>query len=219
MGVWYASGMEKTVVREVAKSARELVCAWGQWGWVVLIDLLGGMVGFYQMGNPNYSLGWRSLSVASVVGLVVAAFVAFHKIRKERDEIKARLAPAAARRELRAIMNEAHSILYGTGDVQSRALEWRNRAAATIRQCLGPDYEREFLASAASEPGPSLEYVPPLPEPGKLGAPRYAWDWARAKLKLHHDKIHALILEVPDADFDPKWLDALPSRPSPIAQP
>ena len=60
--------------------------ALGRWGWIVLIDTLGGIVGAIldisgQVGFPTWI--WVSLLAG---GLPVASFFAFHRVRLQRDK-------------------------------------------------------------------------------------------------------------------------------------
>lgn len=75
----------------MTKSLREYVVSLGIWGWVVLIDVIGSIVGGYLdiSGNVNIPI-WVWLSLL-LLGLLIAPFIAFHRLRIQRDNINKEL--------------------------------------------------------------------------------------------------------------------------------
>lgn len=68
------------------KSLKEYVLATGRWGWVILVDILLGGVGAYLDISGTWELP-RGVWVTMVgVAVLIGPFIAFHKIRQERDE-------------------------------------------------------------------------------------------------------------------------------------
>lgn len=73
------------------QSLKEYVTSLGRWGWVVIIDfILAGAGAYLDITNaaPIPMWVWITLGLA---GLMVAPFIAFHKLRLKRDEIRTEL--------------------------------------------------------------------------------------------------------------------------------
>ena len=70
----------------MGKSLWEYITALGHWGWFVLIDIFAGLAGAYldisgKVGFPTW-LWMLLLGIA----FIVVPFVAFHKVRVQRDK-------------------------------------------------------------------------------------------------------------------------------------
>ncbi len=74
------------------KTLKEFVRSVGKWGWAVTIDwLIGAGLGTAQsFGHATVLPRWTPYAIVAV-GFVVACFIAFHRIRIERDEAIERL--------------------------------------------------------------------------------------------------------------------------------
>lgn len=67
------------------KSFVEFVVTLGRWIWVLLLDILGGIVGAIQMVRTDFALGWTALTGLCLLIFVFAVMAAFHKMREQRD--------------------------------------------------------------------------------------------------------------------------------------
>lgn len=70
----------------MGKSLWEYITALGHWGWFVLIDIFAGLAGAYldisgKVGFPTW-LWMLLLGIA----FIVVPFVAFHKVKVQRDK-------------------------------------------------------------------------------------------------------------------------------------
>ena len=70
------------------KSFTEYILSLGRWIWIVLVDILLAITGAYldiseKVGFPT----WLWVTLLGIA-LVIAPFLSFHKLRKERDELK-----------------------------------------------------------------------------------------------------------------------------------
>jgi hypothetical protein len=73
------------------KSLKEYATALGHWVWVVILEVLGSAVGAYLDISNTLSIPiWLWLTFL-LLGLIIAPFLAFHKIRKERDVLQEKL--------------------------------------------------------------------------------------------------------------------------------
>ncbi len=81
------------VFREVGSSLAEHAGRVWRRGWAVIVSGIGGVLGLISLTVPSPKAGqtlipawlWVTLFVG---GIVVAQFLAFHDVRKERDDIK-----------------------------------------------------------------------------------------------------------------------------------
>jgi hypothetical protein len=73
------------------QSLKEYVTSLGRWGWVVIIDfILAGTGAYLDITNAAPIPMWVWITLG-LVGLMVAPFIAFHKLRCKRDEIRTEL--------------------------------------------------------------------------------------------------------------------------------
>lgn len=74
------------------ESLREYITALGHWGWLVLVDVFSGLVGAYldisgsKWGVPT----WIWITLLGIA-FVIVPFIAFHKLRIKRDEMREQL--------------------------------------------------------------------------------------------------------------------------------
>ena len=73
------------------QSLKEYIAFLGKAGWVVLVDIIGSSIGGYLdvSGNANIPT-WLWLGFL-LLGLLIAPFIAFHKLRVQRDNIQSEL--------------------------------------------------------------------------------------------------------------------------------
>ena len=82
------------------QSFKEYVLATGRWGWVILVDILLGGAGAYLDISGTWELPrWVWVTMVGVA-VLIGPFIAFHKIRQERDE---------ATNEVRSALSELES--------------------------------------------------------------------------------------------------------------
>ena len=68
------------------QSLKEYVSAMGHWGWVVLVDVLGAAIGAYlDISGKGGFPTWVWLTMLGLAFLI-APFIAFHKVRLQRDD-------------------------------------------------------------------------------------------------------------------------------------
>lgn len=81
------SELENERGNDMSKSLKEYIVSLGIWGWVVLVDIISSAVGGYLdvSGTVNVP-AWLWFGLL-IIGLIVAPFIAFHKIRIQRDNI------------------------------------------------------------------------------------------------------------------------------------
>src|SRR5271170_3308949 len=74
------------------KTTKEFIRAIGQWWWVVTIDwMVGAVVGTAQSFGRLSSLPAWTPYVVAFIGFIFACFVAFHRLRVERDDLSKKL--------------------------------------------------------------------------------------------------------------------------------
>lgn len=82
------------------QSFKEYVLVTGRWGWVILVDILLGGAGAYLDISGTWELPRWVWVTMVCVAVLVGPFMAFHKIRQERDE---------ATNEVRSAISELES--------------------------------------------------------------------------------------------------------------
>lgn len=93
------------------QSFKEHVLATGRWGWVILVDILLGGAGAYLDISGTWGLLPRWVWVTMVVvGVLTGAFIAFRKVRPERDEAKNKVRGAISELESDVIKLGGQSI-------------------------------------------------------------------------------------------------------------
>lgn len=71
----------------MCQSLWEYITVFGHLGWVVLIEILSGITGAYlDISGTSGFPRWLWLTLLGI-GLIVIPFLAFHKVRKQRDEL------------------------------------------------------------------------------------------------------------------------------------
>lgn len=69
------------------KSLKEYVTALGHWGWIVLVDIFSGITGAYlDVSGIEGFPTWLWVTLLGIA-LIISPFIAFHKLRKQRDEL------------------------------------------------------------------------------------------------------------------------------------
>jgi len=68
------------------KSAKEYLTSLGRWGWLVLANILQGIWGIL---SPLFKIDYSPIIWGTLLGLtlLIAPFIAFHKMRIRRDEL------------------------------------------------------------------------------------------------------------------------------------
>ena len=70
------------------RSLREYITALGHWWFFVIVSIILGIIGVYQLASGNQFIGipsWVWLLVAFAFALIIP-FIAFNKVRVQRDE-------------------------------------------------------------------------------------------------------------------------------------
>jgi hypothetical protein len=100
------------------QSFKEYVLATGRWGWVILVDILLAAAGAYLDISGKWGLPTWVWATMLVVAVLIAPFIAFHKVRKERDE---------ARNEVASVISELESdtVRLGGHSVNMATLFWK----------------------------------------------------------------------------------------------
>ena len=129
----------------MGKSLRQYLAALGKWGWVVAVILVGdiyGIVSSYLSSTGNFVLPiWVWLLILVII-LLISPFIAFHKMRLERDELTER-----ARPKLR-FGKRVEQILGTVGE--SFGLEISNQGNNSVDDCRGILIAVEFAVQQGS---------------------------------------------------------------------
>jgi len=92
------------------QSFKEYVLATGRWGWVILVDILLGGAGAYLDISGTWGLPrWVWVTMVGV-GVLIGPFIAFHKVRQERDEARNKVGSAISELESEVIELGGQSI-------------------------------------------------------------------------------------------------------------
>ena len=75
------------------KSFREYIAAFGKWGFIVAVILVGDIIGIIQSYNTNFLIPQWAWWLILVVILAISPFIAFHKLRVKRDEMQRIILP------------------------------------------------------------------------------------------------------------------------------
>lgn len=70
------------------QSFKEYITALGRWGWVVVADIILTGAGAYLDLSSGIIPTWVWITLG-LLALIIAPFVAFHKLRVQRDKLKA----------------------------------------------------------------------------------------------------------------------------------
>lgn len=84
----------------VLVSLKEYVLSLGHWGWVVAIDVVYSVTGFVLDVSDAVSIPTEAWLIPLIVALVVAPFIAFHKLRLKRDALQDTLDVRRRRKEI-----------------------------------------------------------------------------------------------------------------------
>jgi hypothetical protein len=75
----------------MGKALKEYFTSMGHWGWVVTIDIIGSAIGGYlDISNTAEIPMWIWLTLL-LIGLIVAPFLSFYKVRQRRDVLQKKL--------------------------------------------------------------------------------------------------------------------------------
>ena len=78
----------------------EYITAYGHWGWIVLMGYIaGGLGAWMDITNAQAVPVWVWI-VVFMIGTTVVPFIAFHQVRKGRDDLKAFVDDRQRRREI-----------------------------------------------------------------------------------------------------------------------
>ena len=73
------------------KSLFEYIRALGRWGWVVLGDVIAGIAGAFLDISGIWRFPTWIWLILLIIGFIIVPFLAFHKLKLERDELRAKL--------------------------------------------------------------------------------------------------------------------------------
>ena len=73
------------------KSLREYVLSLGHWGWVVAVDLVGSVTGWYLDISNTVDIPMWVWLVPLLAALAIAPFLAFHRMRIDKDRLQSSL--------------------------------------------------------------------------------------------------------------------------------
>lgn len=184
--------------------------ALGKGAVAMILGVLSDVVTVVGMVKSDYHPGWVTAFWVLTTSVVVGAYIAFHRVSKERDSAVARLASEtrlrAARLAMRQLMNEGEALAMNPAKTQKQAIEWRDRSARFLNDCLGEQWKREFLFCAAGLSGPALETDLSVPPPGQRLLVAYHWDWVQEKLRKHCSQLTTFLQEMRDIDILGEWV-------------
>ena len=110
------------------KSLKECAKTVGKWWWLVVIGFVGGSVRFVQAlltslpsesEPPHLVIPIWTWAAITLVGLVIAMLIGFHRVRVQRDTAKQELHSQSGRQQLRVLKRSAIE----TGKKLERAIE------------------------------------------------------------------------------------------------
>jgi len=73
------------------KSFIEYITSLGRWGWFVLVDIFSGISGAYLDVSGTWGFPTWLWIILLGIAFVLVPFIAFHKLRLNRDELKSEL--------------------------------------------------------------------------------------------------------------------------------
>ena len=130
--------------------------------WVVALGAVAGAVWFRQDLVPTPELPTWKWVLMGCFGLMVAQFLAFHRLRRQRDELKSQLDDRGQRRAIQdtlgRLMNEAIQLRRRCENEQETppqrlADAWQARAETFLRDQLGESYAVRFQNDAGLPAG------------------------------------------------------------------
>jgi hypothetical protein len=138
MANWrYAHGMWKSI--------RDFFLAMCAAWWGMIPGFVGTIVGAIQAVSATFVVPpWAAWAI-SIVGFWCAAFWAYHKMRIERDELRAKLdskdrIAAVARTAIRRVSIQGKELAQSSDRNRNDVIKWRDRAVDLVARCL--DQER-----------------------------------------------------------------------------
>jgi len=139
------------------QSLKEYITSLGRWVWVVLVDfILAGVGAYLDISNAAPIPTWVWLTLL-LIGLIVAPFVAFHKLRLQRDELKSQLDDKSRRQSIKdalsEFMNEGLQLRRQCADENKpppndEANDWATRVEAYLANHRGESYVSRFRSDA-----------------------------------------------------------------------
>jgi hypothetical protein len=75
----------------IIQSFKEFFTSFGKWLWIVVIDYIFGFAGVYQTITGTTTLNRIDWAIAFILAFTIPSFIAFHKMRKSREEYKSKL--------------------------------------------------------------------------------------------------------------------------------
>ncbi len=108
----------------MGKSLKEYVTALGYWGLIVIAPITLDVIGIYQLAYGNQFTGvpsWVWFQVAFVLFLIIT-FVAFHKLRLQRDELRKKLDDNTIARHIIAVYLVSYQFILIEGGLTIRLL-------------------------------------------------------------------------------------------------
>ena len=88
------------MVKLVLASFKEYILSLGHWGWVVAIDVAYSVAGFVLDVSGATNFPTEAWLIPLIVALVVAPFIAFHKLKLKRDALQDTLDIRRRRKEI-----------------------------------------------------------------------------------------------------------------------
>lgn len=74
------------------QSLKEYITSLGRWGWLVVVDIIFGIAGAYLDISETWGFPTWLWVLLLGIALIIIPFLAFHKVRKERDQAKGNVA-------------------------------------------------------------------------------------------------------------------------------
>lgn len=187
----------------MGRSLAVFVTALGRGVWFMIVDIIGGGIGTYQMTKTDFSVGWTTFTAICLVGFVIGSFVAFHKLRVERD---AAIAVAksigrvrVARSTLQDFWNDVNRLVTESPNDQWKAADFRDRCSRFLDAAFGPQRARQFLEQCQA-----VERRVNRTLDGPPGDP-VGHDWVRQILVGWRTMLGGLSAEWHDADVRPDF--------------
>lgn len=88
------------------ESFKEYITSLGHWGWVVLVDIISGAVGAYLDISGKWGFPTWLWIMLLMLGLAIAPFLAFHKLRVYKQELETKLNDRQERLNVRCKLDD-----------------------------------------------------------------------------------------------------------------
>jgi hypothetical protein len=92
--------LKKILVGSVLGSLKEYTLSLGHWGWIVAIDVVYSVTGLVLDVSRTTDFPTWAWLAPLIVALVVAPFIAFHRLRLKRDDLMSVLDVRRKRKEI-----------------------------------------------------------------------------------------------------------------------